>query len=135
MNQVEILKNTQEFMEGLLEGRSNKGWCAMACMPLFAHFIMNGFPCKLLPVMVRYNDFESEHVVLQTMDTITIIDPTASQFNQYCPKMPKVYVGTMPGWYFTSSDLNKFEKELYKTGMAFVEVFVTLEQLEQRSVK
>ena len=87
----------KEFCEGLLEEKESTGMCFVVAWPLAGYLNFLGYDCVVTEGVV-YKDFQHFWI---TLSCGTIIDATASQFNDLIEnKMPPIYIGEKPDWYF-----------------------------------
>jgi len=90
MTDAELIDFVTDFREGILDGGSSHGKCAMVCWPLTTLLCMSGVPCESVdPDMEEMN-----HVWIRLADG-RVLDPTADQFNEIYPEenFPPVYLG------------------------------------------
>lgn len=87
------------FRAGVLAGQSPKGKCFMVCAPLVTYLQGVGLDVELKECEITQGDETHQHYYL-LMDNKTVIDPTASQFNDPAGfAMPEIYIGELPAHY------------------------------------
>jgi len=105
MKKQQLIKIAKGFTEGILNGEPNTDYCYLVCMPLQGYLSWaENIETELTEGWLKNDKVEAHHYWL-TLSNGDIIDPTASQFNYFnCfEKMPDIYIGEKPIWYFKTS--------------------------------
>ncbi len=99
MTEKGILVAVTAFRNGVLAGRQPHGLCFMVCAPLATYLQRIGLDVELQQCEIKQGNDTHQHYYL-LMDNKTVIDPTASQFNDPAGfAMPEVYIGELPAHY------------------------------------
>jgi hypothetical protein len=103
MTQKQLLKIVTGFTNGILgKDRNPDSMCFAVCAPLQSYLSLCGIQSELIEGEIHDKEDTYNHFWIKTKDG-NIIDPTASQFNQFTGKdMPMIYVGPKPDWYLPS---------------------------------
>lgn len=111
MTHKELLKIATDFRDGMIGNGPSDSMCFVVSAPLQCFLSMvYGYETEMIEARITVESYmgviECHHWFLRLPDGC-ILDPTADQFQTpEGGKMPNVYIGELPAWYFPKEELS-----------------------------